>query len=1208
MGEVRWTPAQSDAIFSRGKSIAVSAAAGSGKTAVLTRRIIERVCAEDASGDLSRILVVTFTKAAASELVSRIADALSDELAKNPNNRHIRSQSLLVSSAHISTIHSFCLDLIRTNFQKLDIPADFSAANEAEIALLMKDICEELISDYFEDALLPGEEAIDDFALFADTFGEAARTEKLAEVMIGLYHSLSSTLDFLELPNRYRDMARDAAEHGFSGSPWAETLLSYLSDFLQHYEAIYRDAVAHIDDHEELAKYRPVFAEEWEEIRSYLSDIDRKCDYFAISAALSRHKSIRLPVVRGVADDKKMNFFKEARSDFQKEFKKITAEQFSYSEESIQQALLGTANAMDALSRFLHAFEKRFAAEKHRRRCITFADMERFALRLLWDKERDAPTELACEMQKQYDEIYIDEYQDTNEIQDKIFLLISKENNRFNVGDIKQSIYSFRGAEPSIFSDLLEKRKKYTPEIPDPAVKIYLSENFRSSAEILSFCNVIFELLMNAEKPLYGEDEKLHCGSGRHAAFPEMYLIPKLSAEDDADDTLGEAEFTAGKIAALLRNGTKADGSPVRPSDIVILLRSTSSSSAAYEEALKKYGIPCRNAAALSFFESPEVLLMLSLLSSIDNPMRDVPLAAALKSPLYGVALDELIFIRKYKKDATLIEALRLFTAETGFAKGEKFLSDLARYAEMASETPCDKLIWQIYGDTGMFSVVSADEERPLYEVEQAKSNLITLYDYARSFERGGFKGLSGFISFINEILENDTKMDISQFSSPGEVVNIMTIHKSKGLEFPICFLAETAKRFNLPEIREKTIFHSRLGISVKLPADGGIFRFDSPLRAASILDRKKNAVDEELRVLYVALTRAKERLIVTASVPQKNIDEGAYELASPFSEYAMKRRYFSAFSLRKAPSFSELMLTALAEQNGYTLTIAGNKREEVELPASEPEKTTLETETPDMTYIEAKKLVFERLDFVYPYRHLVGIPSKLSVSKLHPTVLDDEDEGTTHEGEMPSIVPMPKFLMEEPDEMITAAERGTAMHTFMQFCDFEKILQNGIEAEIERLAQKRFIFPSDAEKIDPKRLSAFFESTLAQDMLNAKRIYREKRFMIRYPASLFTEKTDKALLADETLLVQGVIDCAFFDADDKLILVDYKTDSFPRKTPRDFIENTLRKRHTRQLGYYAYACSILFGTTPAHIYIYSFALNDIVEIHLSQNESEIPL
>ena len=311
-----------------------------------------------------------------------------------------------------------------------------------------------------------------------------------------------------------------------------------------------------------------------------------------------------------------------------------------------------------------------------------------------------------------------------------------------------------------------------------------------------------------------------------------------------------------------------------------------------------------------------------------------------------------------------------------------------------------------------------------------------------------------------------------------------------------------------------------------------------------------------------------------------------------------MKNAYFSAYSLRKAPNFLELILTSLAGKGGYTLTIQNGRKEEI---VSDEETAVLMEEADDMTYYEAKKCVCDRLDYEYPYKHLVGIPSKLSVSKLNPTVLDESDDGVLEEIELPNAIPMPHFLMQEPDEEITAAERGTAMHTFMQFCDFENVMEKGIDDELKRLADDRFLFPSDVEKMDKGKLRCFFESGLAKKMLSSKRIFREKRFMIRYPASLFTEK-DKELLKDETLLVQGVIDCAFFDEKGELILVDYKTDWFSPKAPRAFVEKTLRARHCRQLGYYIYACEVLFGVRPAHTYIYSFALDDTVEIYEVKN------
>ena len=507
MGEIRWTTAQREAIDARGCSIAVSAAAGSGKTAVLTRRIIERICDPDGACDLSRLLVVTFTKAAASELVSRISEALAEEQAVHPENAHIRAQSLLLSSAHISTIHSFCLDLIRTNFQKCNLPPDVSAADETEIRLMMNRIMDELISDYFENELLDGEEPIEDFGRFSDIFGDISHGEKLSETLISLYDALFEKADFLDELVRFREMAESAAKNGFDGSAWEVCIREYLLRCLAHYRKIYADAMR-------LAPEKP-----FKVIAAEKDAIDRVYDFALKGASYEKIgellRDISFSRLTGVSSDPFLSKFSDFRKDFKDDLKDLIARYYSYSEKALSLCFEKTAEAMGMLEKILRSFENRFSEEKTRRKWITFGDMERYALDLLYDRKNDAPTALALSLRGAYDEIYIDEYQDTNEIQDKIFQLIAREDNRFNVGDIKQSIYGFRGAKPEIFSSLLKTRPKYQKDEKNKAVKIFLSENFRSSAEILSFCNGIFEKLMNVDEIRYGEDEKLYCGSGK---------------------------------------------------------------------------------------------------------------------------------------------------------------------------------------------------------------------------------------------------------------------------------------------------------------------------------------------------------------------------------------------------------------------------------------------------------------------------------------------------------------------------------------------------------------------------------------------------------------------------------------------------------------------------------------------------------------------
>ena len=429
-----------------------------------------------------------------------------------------------------------------------------------------------------------------------------------------------------------------------------------------------------------------------------------------------------------------------------------------------------------------------------------------------------------------------------------------------------------------------------------------------------------------------------------------------------------------------------------------------------------------------------------------------------------------------------------------------------------------------------------------------------------------------------------------------------MTIHKSKGLEFPICFLCNLGKKMAFPESKEKTVYHSDFGISLKLTAEHGMVRLDTPLREIALLDKKRALVEEELRVLYVALTRPKERLYMTASVNAKNLSNGDYELWRDDCVYAWKNKYFSEFDLREPTTYLELLLTAMADHtDSFLMDIVSDSADGDDAPADADEvkavpMETNEEEPTDMTYYEAKKLVSERLDYTYPYRRLSEIPSKLSVSELYPTILDEADRGAELSEDVDLTMTVPNFLLREKDETVTAAQKGTAMHTFMQFCDFDRVLKNGVAAEIDYLASKRFIFEADKEKMDVRRLEAFFQSTLAEQIMASDEVFREKRFMIKFPANLFTEDSSD-IPENEKILVQGVIDCAFIDGNGELILVDYKTDFFSKGTSRAFVEKTLRARHSRQLGYYKLACETMFGKLPAHTYIYSFALNDTVEI-----------
>lgn len=1189
MAKINWTPSQKAAIEARGSALAVSAAAGSGKTAVLTQRIIEKLRAGE---DISRMLVVTFTNDAAADLREKIRAALSKALLENPESRHMSRQLIKLSGAKISTISSFCLSLVKNNYRAAGLPSDFGVLSETQDVLLRKNIADELISDFFYGRVMQSEADIPDFAAFADTFGKAGNDEALAEAVSGIYDKLSSTALFEETLAVW--ISELSAGDDFAKTKFGKSALGYVLKVLRHYGKIFDAMVAYAAEHDEVAGYAAAFASD----RAFISEAEGKilggAAWSEVRSTFLSHSFERLGrAAKGYVPTAEVAFFREARDDFKEEYKSLCSKIFVFGDSACREGAEMLARALSDLYEFIKIYRRRLDAEKRRRHAISFSDIEHKALALICGKDGE-PTPLALSMQGDFDEIYIDEYQDTNEVQDKIFTSLSKGDNRFVVGDIKQCIYAFRSADPSIFEALINRSEKYSAESSAKEKKIFLSQNFRSTDEILEFSNAVFEMQMQAGGVMaYGADERLY-GTGKHG--DKVHVAVCLRAQ--SEETEPEAEYVAKKIKELLSGGKKLDGSPITPSDIVIILRSVKNRAATFKNALDALGVPCEDLATERFFESPEVLLVVSLLNVIDNPERDIYLAAALKSPLYGVTLSELIYIRKYA-GGSLFDALRVFTEEKGFAKGEKFLADYERYREAARTKPCDELIWQIYLEKEILSLVSASEDESAQAREAARANLLQLYNYARSFSGSAFRGLYDFLAFIADVIENGTKIDIPGSTGEAACVRIITSHQSKGLEYPVCFVSACGAELNKRDAAEAIIAEKELGIIPKIAASFGMERVNTPQRAAAALSLSKNACAEEMRVLYVALTRAKEKLFITGEIHgdvEKNREK--YDIipehGKAYFEYAGE--YFSPYAAANSGSYLDMILPAVAGRRELCtaeIYLAGDTPLKTEKSAEKAEEAEDET-----TYYAAKKLIESRFSFRYPYASLCSVPSKLSVSRLFPDVLDEEEGVVTlepAEGES-GEVPMPKFMKAEP-ERAGGADRGNATHLFMQFFDFDSVEKLGIEGEIERLARQKFIFEGDAELINRYALRRFFSSPLARAMKKSERIYREKRFIINYPAENFSENEEmRKSLAGEKLTVQGIIDCAFFDENGKLILVDYKTDSF-FGVPEAEAEETLRARHTRQIGYYKYACRELFGVPCEHAYIYSFALNKTIEI-----------
>ncbi len=1188
-----WTIAQKSAIDAEGRDLLISAGAGSGKTAVLTERIIRRLTDENSPAEITRMLIVTFTKAAAGELKERISSAIAEALAKQPKNRRLARQLTALDRAKICTIHSFCLDLLRENTVDMGLPSDFRIADDVEIKLLRKNLMNELIEDYYSGNV--PEHPIEGFEDFADIFVGTKSDEALADIFLGIENSLSSFTEHIEFIKNFADELegdmRDFALTGCGGE-----IIDLIRGKLGDYRNVFDGVLAEILDDEKLTKaYYPAFSGDIEFIDRMLAVCDGGC-YENISRLFNEFSPVHLGVARGVILSPELEKAKKLRKKFHDERRGLCAKYFSLTPEGLKKNRTDTASALYKLHTLLTVFLLRFDREKRSRSLVDFGDLERLAYRLLI--ENGKPTAAAKAVAARFDEIYIDEYQDVNEVQDAIFAAVSSGRNRFMVGDIKQSIYAFRGAEPRIFADYRKQFGRLDDGDTENGAAIFLSDNFRCDKSVIDFSNIVSGCLFTSGRgdiPFSDEDLLIHSKIDTENGEPVRVIL--IDGSENADDdavSVREAEWTAREIARLLREGKKNNGEPIRPSDIAILMRSAKAHSAVFEEVFERYNIPCYNNVTGGFFENAEVLLALCILNIIDNPTKDIYLAGALRSPVFGFTLDELISIRKCTSEGCLYDALVEYGKNGNFPKGNEFLKTLGGWRMKAEGLPVDKLLWYIYTDTDLLALV--------YDSENAarRANLMLLYEYARRFEGSSFKGLYNFIRYINDILEQKAQLENAKvFGEDSDTVKLMTIHQSKGLEFPVCFICGTGKKFNESDLRRNVVIERSLGISLKLSDSTGFARYDTPIRRALVKRLADSQLEEEMRVLYVAMTRARERLYVTALTPDpKGLMESAAEDAQRPGRYV----------IMKNGGYMRWILTALEHRRltsdepiPATVEIAESapiSEADIESPSEVTEEVT---STPELS-----ALVRERFDFVYPHTAASRIPAKLSVSKLVPTLLDeDAAELPEHSEPFDFEAKRPLFLDTDKEApTATGAERGTATHLFMQFCDFSRFKPfcDDIAAEIEdeaaRLAKRHYFTKRAASLINVRQLAAFFAGKTFAEICAAPHIFREHRFNVRLPASDFTaDETLKAELRGETVLVQGVIDCFYENPDGTLTLIDYKTDYIPTELSQSEAEKMLLDRHRLQLLYYKAACEKISAKRVSRVAIYSFGLGCAVEV-----------
>ncbi len=1177
MSEVKLTEKQQAAVSGRGGALLVSAAAGSGKTKVLTERLIKMVA--DEGCDIDSFLIITYTNAAAAELRGKIIEALSRRIAAEPGNIRLHRQLERCYRAKISTIHSFCVDIIRQNAHKLDITPDFKVIDEAEADILREkvlgDVLEERYSKIAENSA---------FANLTDMVSTGRSDKKLGETVLEVYRNMQMSIRPDKWSEEQRRMMSLEGIGDVSETIWGKQLIKEAKTAAHYWREKLKKLLEDAECDEKLyKKYGRSLEETAAGLDIFCKSLDGCWD------GIRQVRNIPFPRPGGVSgyDD-----VKRTRNAMKSDMEKIS-KLFENTSEELLSDLEGIKPAMCELFSIAEEFGARYEREKKRRGVIDFSDQEHYALRVLVDED-GLQTDAAKSIADGFTEIMVDEYQDVNGVQEAIFAAVSKNGrNIFMVGDVKQSIYRFRLADPGIFIEKYNSMKDYADAGDGEGRKIILSTNFRSRAGVLWAVNHIFRNIMSRElgEIAYTEEEYLYPGlEYPRSDEPEMELciVDTDAVSDDDGETPEKTELEADEVAKrILREhgcGRISDGAGglKRPEwgDFTVLLRSVKDKAAVYAASLEKLGIPVSVDKSEDFFQSTEILSMMSLLAVIDNPRQDIPLISAARSFIFGFTADDLAFIRSCDKKACFYDAMKKAAAEN--EKAEGFLKTLARLRAGASEKTADELLWDIYLETDAVAIAGA-----MPEGRGRQENLMTLLSIAQRYESEGYRGLFGFNTYLRETAQNG---GISvQTSTGGEdnAVKIMSIHKSKGLEYPIVILADTAKRFNKNDARAQLPIHQRLGIGPEITDLRRKIKYPSVARMAVSRQIVRETLSEEMRVLYVALTRAKEKIIVFSSFKnaEKKIEKLAAGIESPIPPKILESDGSFADWIIQAALLRRECAEALGAEGGYAggdgyiwkaELIKAEPIDKKDAPA-QPEAERI----PDRDELEKLR---HNLAFSYGHKAAAEIPSKITSTELKGKFTSAEAEEEAKPWvKSGSVMLRPDF--KKRDGSLTGAEKGTALHLVMQFIDFRKCFSlEGIEGEIKRLENLKIVTKKQAEAVSAEKIFSFFSSEAGEMIKNAENIKREFKFSLLVPADMFYNGGQ-----DDEILLQGVIDCLIVNGDE-LTVLDYKTDYVNEKTAAE------RARfYEGQVKSYAMAMEKITGKKVARTGLYFFAVDKTI-------------
>lgn len=1202
---------------------------------MLVERIINKAINENI--DIDKLLVVTFTNAAASEMRERVLDAIYKKLDEDPENENLQKQITLLNMTSICTIDSFCLEVVKNNFYELDnVSPNFRIADTPEIELLKQEVLDEL----FENKYLSEDK---DFTKLINTYTSYRDDTPLKDLILNIYSYISSSPYPKKWLNEKMEMfnIENQLNEDFSKTPWGKILLEEIDEELTDDITILEDVLQSLQYDIELEDFKQTIETDIKQLETLKLNLNNWDKSYEIAQNIKFTTWPRKKIESEIKEEAK-----SIRDNVKKKFnKKIDKILVSDSKQS-NQDIFDMYETLKKLESLILEFDDTFSKRKRDKNIVDFIDIEHFALNILVkDVDREGniiKTEVAKKYTEKFEEIAIDEYQDSNLVQEFILSSISRGNNMFMVGDVKQSIYRFRQAMPKLF---LDKYAEFEPvDLAQKNLngeKIQLFKNFRSRDNILDFTNLIFKNIMsqNLGEVEYDEKEYLNFGAEDYKKIEqnlktEINIIDtkkddekqeeynrnydNKNENEDSEDELElehienielEAKYVAKKIKELIDgkyqiyDRKKESFRDITYKDVAILLRSTKNKASIYEQEIMNLGMPVFSDSNQEYLDSIEIQTIMSLLKIIDNPMQDIPLVTVLRSNIGGFSDNELVEIRlsdKYDNFYNCMLKAKVDVKPELKQKIENFLNNIEKWRKEQEYLALDELIWKIYSDTGYYNYVGL---MPNGNLRQA--NLKMLFERAKKYETASFKGLYNFINFIEKLKINSGDLGAAKIIGENDdVIRIMSIHKSKGLEFPVVFLVNSNKQFNEQDIRKNPVLlHQDIGIGAKYIDYNAQVQYDTLTREAVKNVIRNESISEEMRVLYVALTRAKEKLIITGV--SNDFTKQIEDIEKQASIYPRKNEKINSILVKKYKSYLDwILLVYLYEKENTNNLIELNRIEPSQIVKDKKQELQENNSDKIIKLLNEKEYseqllenIKHKIEYEYKNKLATTIPTKSSVTKIKQMKekqvgvdIESLEQNETDENLQKEITfEKPKFLQEEKDIKITSAQKGTLIHLCMQKLNpKEEYNLQKINELIQNLQLKQIITEKEAEAINPYKILEFTKSDIWDELKTAKEIYQEKPFYINVPAKQIYEQD-----IEENILVQGIIDLYYIDKNDKLILLDYKTDYVESGK-----ENELVQKYKKQLDLYKEALEQALDRNVDKVYIYSVYLGKEIEIY----------